>query len=640
MSSIPNFALGARRSLLTPWGAGHVARVRGPLAHSTNPDRTNEARGGGRRSVAVIDGPYDATALSGVLAQMPINLGSGGCGQRPNSACNHGTFVIGLLGGLCPDCQLLHAPIFVDERAPWASVGELARAIIVAVEAGARLINLSLAILGDDAENDRDLAAALDHAEASGAIVVAAAGNQGRPATGQLLSHAVTIPVAAIDATGRLLPDCNFGPLIKQRGVTALGWSVRGHAPGGRAAVMSGTSVATAVATGIIAQVWSARPDASADDLRLAVLKLGPRDLSVPPKLDPDVLIMTLDRMGGLAAAISSGSTNRVSLQGEMTMNFGHDLPRSSNPMLASVSPQAVVPADGSGACSCGVSGGVCTCNGGRRTGFVYAIGTVEAEYPNVAIEREMQVLAHHMGVETEPDMDMPMKPTEDRSWQHAVLTRDRKMTRYLARQLSWRLTIEDLPAFVLNPRDPADFDDLIDCLARPKFPKRDDGKPKKGSKAKPAPLETLFCRPQDLDVIIGVAGSQTPDGTQVIMDQVFTIKPEQLTLPGAGGYFEQLADNHGLTDEDRAYNYLIARYAISPENLEDIKEFELAGVPAVHSRLGGDNRRVVRVIYTFNGKGPSAPAQRRNFVRVDVTDEFPFIVTSWNRYLERGEQS
>jgi hypothetical protein len=35
---------------------------------------------------------------------------------------------------------------------------------------------------------------------------------------------------------------------------------------------------------------------------------------------------------------------------------------------------------------------------------------------------------------------------------------------------------------------------------------------------------------------------------------------------------------------------------------------------------------------------GADTPTQRKYFVRVDVTDEFPFIVTPWTRFLERGE--
>ena len=101
--------------------------------------------------------------------------------------------------GLCPGCSLLHVPLFTDEDAPSVGVASLADAITVAVDAGARLINLSLAILGDDRGSRPQLATALDHAEASGAVVVVAAGNPGRLAMGQLLSHPATIPVVAVD---------------------------------------------------------------------------------------------------------------------------------------------------------------------------------------------------------------------------------------------------------------------------------------------------------------------------------------------------------------------------------------------------------------------------------------------------------
>jgi subtilisin family serine protease len=228
-------------------------------------DRTNTF------TVAVIDGPYDVAALSEVLANGPVGLADGSCDASPNSACDHGTFIVGLLGarqdslipGLCPDCRLVHIPLFVDAHSPSASVDELATAIAKAVNAGARLINLSLAILGAEQQVNPRLAAALNFAEASGALLVVAAGNQGRLAMGQLLSHPVVIPVVAADASQSLLPESNFGPAISRRGVAALG-RMPGYAPGGGITVMSGTSVATAVATGILADVWSEHPDIDA----------------------------------------------------------------------------------------------------------------------------------------------------------------------------------------------------------------------------------------------------------------------------------------------------------------------------------------------------------------------------------------
>ena len=317
-------------------------------------------------AVAVIDGPYDAAALAGVLANVPVTLADGSCDVSPNSACDHGTFIVGLLGarqdtlipGMCPDCRLLHIPLFADAISPSASVDELATAIAKAVSAGARLINLSLAILGAESEVNRRLAAALDFAETSGSILVVAAGNHGRLAIGQLLAHPVVIPVVAADASQRLLPESNFGPAISSRGVAALG-RMPGYVPGGGITVMSGTSVAAAVATGILAQVWSARPDIDGATLRSVVAGLGPRNGSKPPLLNREFVLSALDRMAptALAATGAVEMTSHVSLQGATTMANGNGQPALAQAAgLIAKPPQTVAPAG----CGCGAPGGAC----------------------------------------------------------------------------------------------------------------------------------------------------------------------------------------------------------------------------------------------------------------------------------------
>jgi subtilisin family serine protease len=593
-------------------------------------------------TVAVIDGPYDAAALSGVLANGPVSLADGSCGANPNSACDHGTFIVGLLGarrdglipGLCPDCRLVHIPLFVDAHSPSASVDELATAIAHAVNAGARLINLSLAILGDELEVNARLAAALDLAEARGALLLVAAGNQGRLAMGQLLSHPVVIPVVAADASQSLLPESNFGPAISRRGVAALG-RMPGYAPGGGTTVMSGTSVATAVATGILAQVWSEYPDIDGGTLRSAVADLGPRTGSKPPILNRDLVVAALDGMAAtaIAAVGTVEMTSHVSLQGATTMANGNGRPvlaQGAGPIARPA--QAVTPAGGG--CGCGAPGGVCTCHGAESelSGFVYAIGTIEADYPYVAIEREMQLLAKYLGVDVAPDRDLTTRPTEDRHWQHAVLSKDLKLTRYIARQLRWRLTIEGFPVFVLNPSDPSYFDDLIDALKRPKYAKPARRSGKRAAK-EAVPVEAPTTGPiEDLDVVVGVMGPQTPDGIAAVVDQIFQINLDQL-CPSDVPYLSQLADNRGLTDEERACNFLAARYEPAPPQMPGYK---LSGMRVKPSRLGSGTDRILRAIYTYSN---AEAAEKEFFVRVDVTHEFPMIVSSMQAYLERGER-
>ena len=110
------------------------------------------------------------------------------------------------------------------------------------------------------------------------------------------------------------------------------------------------------------------------------------------------------------------------------------------------------------------------------------------------------------------------MKPTEDRSWQHAVLSADKERTRYIARQLIWRLTVEDYPALILGHGIPRDFDLLVDSLGRPKYPKPDggDSETRTSSKKKAKPLNPKsfprLAHHKILDVVVGVTtGLPTP---------------------------------------------------------------------------------------------------------------------------------
>ena len=60
---------------------------------------------------------------------------------------------------------------------------------------------------------------------------------------------------------------------------------------------MSGTSVATAVATGIVAQVWSARPNVDGATIRAALAAFPPSDGLAPPRFGADVLLVNLDQI-------------------------------------------------------------------------------------------------------------------------------------------------------------------------------------------------------------------------------------------------------------------------------------------------------------------------------------------------------
>jgi hypothetical protein len=219
-----------------------------------------------------------------------------------------------------------------------------------------------------------------------------------------------------------------------------------------------------------------------------------------------------------------------------------------------------------------------------------------------------------------------------DRQALHEVLTT--RENRYLARQLCYVLTIEDLDTYILQPRDPADVDLLVESI-----------------RAAPSPL--------DVDVVIGWRGPIAPpdlcNGLMVpivAFDQIYSFdrdsliksipRPEGTTAkqfePAATDLFErviQVADNAGATDEHRALNYMAVRYpAIYARAAEEFaQDFSLTGVDVRPSPLTGV-RRVVEIIFSYTNR--NTDFTEKVFVRVDVTEEFPFLVTKLSPYYDR----
>jgi subtilisin family serine protease len=139
------------------------------------------ARSSGRPEIAIglIDGPValdhpDLTADN--IREVPGKLPAA-CADAEDSACAHGTFIAGILlarrasvaPAIAPGCSLLVRPIFAESPANGeemlsASAGELADAIIDVIGAGARVINLSVALQGPSPSGGRSLQDALDFA--------------------------------------------------------------------------------------------------------------------------------------------------------------------------------------------------------------------------------------------------------------------------------------------------------------------------------------------------------------------------------------------------------------------------------------------------------------------------------------------
>jgi hypothetical protein len=253
---------------------------------------------------------------------------------------------------------------------------------------------------------------------------------------------------------------------------------------------------------------------------------------------------------------------------------------------------------------------------------YVYALGRVEPRFPRLAVEKEF---AQATGRAETTGLT-------DRQALHTVLSQ--RQNRYLARQLCYVLTIEGLETYILVPRDPGDFELLVDAI-------------------RPAP------RPTDVDVVIGVRGPIAPpelcNGLMVpivVFDQIYSfdidsliagiprpeqIAAEQFTSAAEELYMRiiQIVDNAGAMDEHRALNYLGMRYpAIYAQSAERHgQNFTLMAVDVRPSRLSGV-RKIVDVIFSYTHR--QTDFTEKYFVRVDVTEEFPFLVTRLTPYYDR----
>jgi subtilisin family serine protease len=171
---------------------------------------------------------------------------------------------------------------------PSTTPRELAEAIIECIEAGASIINLSLALTGPSTKGERSLEESLNQAVRSGVIVVAAAGNQGTLGSTVITRHPWVIPVVACDLYGRPLNESNLGSSVGRRGLSAPGDSITSLGSEGHSLNLGGTSVAVPFVVGAIALLWSEFPTATAAQIQLAIAQgTAPRRLTVvPPLLD------------------------------------------------------------------------------------------------------------------------------------------------------------------------------------------------------------------------------------------------------------------------------------------------------------------------------------------------------------------
>jgi PatG Domain len=257
-----------------------------------------------------------------------------------------------------------------------------------------------------------------------------------------------------------------------------------------------------------------------------------------------------------------------------------------------------------------------------RSLSYVYALGRVEPRFPRLSIEKEFAQVTGRSDT----------AGLTDRQTVHAVLSK--RENRYLVRQLCYVFSIEGIDTYLLQPRDPADYELLSDAI-------------------RPTP------RSSDIDVVIGLRGQISTPGMcnglllpTVGFDQIYSFdidsliksipRPEKTSSKAFEATAEelflriqQLADNAGSADEHRAVNYLVVRYKDIYSATADAyaRNCSLTAIETRRSRLSGV-RTVIDVIFCYTNR--ATDVTEKLFARVDVTEQFPYLATKLSPYYDR----
>ncbi len=216
-----------------------------------NVDRSAWGRG---LTVAILDTGVSADATFGTNRLRALDIG---LGVSPGASGNggHGTGVAALVAGLSADAAGV-APaasllsIRVTDATGQSDMFTLAKAIIAATDAGAKIINISLGGHATGAMLD----GAIGYAARQGAVIVAAAGNDQAAQLAWPAADARVVSVGAIDRAEQQVIFSNAGEQLQ---FTAPGYGVQTAWLEGQRAYVSGTSASAPLVAGAIAAVMS-----------------------------------------------------------------------------------------------------------------------------------------------------------------------------------------------------------------------------------------------------------------------------------------------------------------------------------------------------------------------------------------------
>ncbi|MFN3695957.1 MAG: S8 family peptidase [Pseudobdellovibrio sp.] len=226
--------------------------------------------------VGIVDGMVDASHVqlrNNILVSEQFN------DEINNSQVNiHGTHVAGIIAadpskgpvvGVAPAAKIIAGQFIGNDGG--GSLGDAIIAMNYVAAQGVKVINMSWG----GAPCVQNLRSALQELSSKDILIVTASGNDGLnsdysptyPAAFMLDSQ---INVAASTSDDYMIYFSNFG--FKTVNILAPGVNIFSTVPGNKSTLLDGTSMAAPMVTGTAALLWSAFPNASSQQVKIAIL--------------------------------------------------------------------------------------------------------------------------------------------------------------------------------------------------------------------------------------------------------------------------------------------------------------------------------------------------------------------------------
>ena len=358
-------------------------------------DLWDRTLGDPRVCVAILDGPVDLAHPSFQGADLSELDGGTGPVACQGAAWEHGTHIAsvilgqhsGPVRGLAPRCRGISIPIFASaegNRLRTCSQLDLARAISLAVQQGAQIINISGGQFSASGTGSPLLTQVVRDCGRRGVLIVAAAGNDGCACLHVPAALDFVLAVGAMDARGEPLAVSNWGVRYQTQGILAPGVAIAGARPGGGTRLGTGTSYATAVVSGIAALLLSLQRQGRALDphrIRRALLQSA-AGCAVQPVPDCRRLLAGRLDLQGASALLHHQDQGMFHMSDVLTTSTGN---RDTSPQAGVIAPSDVERSD-------------CGCSTGQKREaapkLVYALGQLGYD---LVSEARLDSLAQNM---------------------------------------------------------------------------------------------------------------------------------------------------------------------------------------------------------------------------------------------------